>query len=237
MPSPSGLRSTERERHSTQKATLWTRERRLQRSGPKHSWLLEIGDRETVIRGVLPVTTLIKLVAKKTAIKGGSFSVGNEPIITIQLFSQSVPKRIPGDLSRSEIRDSRIARLRMQREALLDHPWRGACPPHQTNCKRKSVLSPSGQKGFLRVQSQVDDSIGREIRECAGQSGKGFAPPGRQLRPMARAGHAGCQRRHTPDRFSQGYFSSGCTNSSTEPGRSVSGSRKSAYSVVQSSTC
>jgi len=53
------------------------------------------------------------------------------------------------------IRDSRIARLRLQRETLLDHrlgkglvQW--ACPPRQTNRKRKSVPTPRGQKGFLR---------------------------------------------------------------------------------------
>ena len=51
-----------------------------------------------------------------------------------------------------KIRDSSIARLRLQREALLDHRLgNGACPPRQTNCKRKSVLSPRGQKGFLPV--------------------------------------------------------------------------------------
>jgi hypothetical protein len=35
----------------------------------------------TVIRDVLPVTTLIKLVAKKTAIRTSSFGVGTKGII------------------------------------------------------------------------------------------------------------------------------------------------------------
>jgi hypothetical protein len=50
-----------------------------------------------------------------------------------------------------KIRDSRIARLRLLRETLLDHRLgKGpSTPPHKL--KRKSVLSPRGQKGFFRV--------------------------------------------------------------------------------------
>jgi hypothetical protein len=50
-----------------------------------------------------------------------------------------------------KIRDSRIARSRLQRETLLDHRLgRGLSTPPD-KLKRKSVLSPRGQKGFLRV--------------------------------------------------------------------------------------
>ena len=47
--------------------------------------------------------------------------------------------------------DSRIARLRLQREILLDHHLGNGFSTTPDKLKRKLVLSPRGQKGFLRV--------------------------------------------------------------------------------------
>jgi len=61
-----------------------------------------------------------------------------------------------------KIRDSRIARSRLPRETLLDHRLGKGLSTPPDKLKRKSVLSPRGQKGFLRVGRKWMIRLGRK---------------------------------------------------------------------------
>jgi hypothetical protein len=65
-------------------------------------------------------------------------------------FRQTVVYKDRANYLDPKIRDSRIARLRLLREPLLDHRLGKGLSTPPDALKRKSVLSASGQKGFSR---------------------------------------------------------------------------------------